>query len=98
VNGRRSNSGQELLDLAEDRVLVAEIGAIHVTGQLDGVRIGNVRTEVTAARSMGDVSPPVDYERRDSTGRQQVSHIDTQDRRKDGGCGSGIRGPGVIGA
>ncbi len=77
MNGRRSNSGQELFDLAQDRVLVAEIREADVAESLDCLGVRNVRAEVTTARSMGDVSRLVDHECRDSNGGQKVSHIDT---------------------
>ena len=72
----RSHSGEKFLDIVDDRVLVAQPWSIVFSRELDGLRAGDVRGEVAAARCMDGICRSVHHQRRDANSGKQMTNVD----------------------
>src|ERR1700738_2347520 len=75
----RTNAGEELLDLVDDRVLVPEEREIVTALKFDDLGPRNVCTQVAAACGMGDVRRSIHNERRHPDRRQELTHVNLED-------------------
>src|SRR5262249_26067496 len=81
----RTNAGEELLDLVDDRGAVAYRRDVVLPGQLDELRAGDVLGHVAGVPDPRDaVADTMDDERRDANGGKHVTNVDlgreSQDR------------------
>ena len=96
----RARSGEELLDLVERRLLVAEPGHVVVAGQLDDLCTGNPLAHV-AARLRQHLVGTVEHERGDANCGEDVADVDhrahPRQRRRGGRAGETLeRGYGSV--
>jgi hypothetical protein len=91
--GERPDPGRELLDLADDRLLVAGPDEVVDARQLNELRAWNVLGEVAphGDRQVLDVAV-MDHQRRHPDRRQDVTHVALEDERHHRACGAGAGG------
>ena len=90
-SGAAADAGEELLDLVEQRVLVADPRQVVVAGQLDeAARRGSARRGSGRPRRNGAVAGAVEDERRHADRRQDVADVDlgVHPRQRDGRAGA----------
>ena len=81
--GDAALAGHELLDLGEDRFRVAHPREVVAPGHLDEAGPRDPLGEVATALDRDRVLAPVDHERLDADGREDVTHIGVAGHRQD---------------